>query len=445
MLLVGKVLEKQQIYTWLQKKLSEDKRNLVCIIKPDSYDVQGIVRLSKSIKEKDQKGYLSESLWKFLIYSEIALAAYKKIKMLPYVDKDTPEDKLEKLMENQGSMFLDEFAVRLERAVNSLSFNADHDSLYDYRTAISEILHARVLRILREILGKILTTKKHVIVLMDNLDKSWDKKEDLNYLSYFLFGLLNVAREITKEFAKKDHWRKPVNVSITIFLRSDIFERVMKNAREPDKISCDKLHWEDPEVLIRIIEERLSASREIADPGHIWEEVFCPTVKNESSRKYILDVVLPRPRDLVYFIKAALSVAINRGHDRIQEEDIIEAEKQYSQFVFEVIQVENGVSLPELETILFEFVGGKTTLEKSEILDIFSKSKISKDLHNDALLHLITLSFLGVETDRNKFRFCNNINDLNKIIKLSERFISTENFTQKYQIHKAFHAYLEVS
>jgi hypothetical protein len=38
---------------------------------------------------------------------------------------------------------------------------------------------------------------------MDNLDKAWDKKEDINYLSDFLFGLLNVARDIPKEFAKK--------------------------------------------------------------------------------------------------------------------------------------------------------------------------------------------------------------------------------------------------
>jgi hypothetical protein len=99
------------------KKLSEDKRNLVCVIKPVSYDVQGIVRLSKSIKEKDQKGYLSEALWKFLIYSEIARTTYEKIKQLPYIEKNSPESKLEELMEEKGSMLLDEFAVRLERAV----------------------------------------------------------------------------------------------------------------------------------------------------------------------------------------------------------------------------------------------------------------------------------------------------------------------------------------
>ncbi len=222
------------------RKLSEDKRNLVCVIKPVSYDVQGVVRLGKAIKEKDKKGYLAETLWKFLIFSEIALAAYEEIKQLPYVDEKSPEGKLKELMEAQGSILLDDFAVRLERCVNNLSSNTTGKSLYDFRAAISEILHDNILRSLRNQLGDLLARRKRVIILIDNLDKAWDRRDDLEHLSDFLFGLLSVAKNIPKEFAKHDYWRKPVNVSITIFLRSDIFERVMKNAREPDKIPCDK-------------------------------------------------------------------------------------------------------------------------------------------------------------------------------------------------------------
>ena len=426
------------------RKLSEDKRNLVCVIKPVSYDVQGVVRLGKAIKEKDKKGYLAETLWKFLIFSEIALAAYEEIKQLPYVDEKSPEGKLKELMEAQGSILLDDFAVRLERCVNNLSSNTTGKSLYDFRAAISEILHDNILRSLRNQLGDLLTRRKRVIILIDNLDKAWDRRDDLEHLSDFLFGLLSVAKNIPKEFAKHDYWRKPVNVSITIFLRSDIFERVMKNAREPDKIPCDKLLWDDPVVLMRIVDERLAANREGLDPALLWGEVFCPTVKNEPSKKYILDMILPRPRDLVYFTKAALSTAVNRGHSRVEEDDILEAEKLYSQFVFEAVQVENGISLPELEIILFEFVGGSSILHKNEVFKILSKSGIDKNRHDYALRHLIALSFLGVEIKLNEFRFCTSADEIRKIERLSERYITTENKAQRYQIHKAFHAYLEV-
>ncbi len=43
------------------KRLNEDKRNLVCVIKPVSYDVQGVVRLGKRIEERDKKGYFLSS------------------------------------------------------------------------------------------------------------------------------------------------------------------------------------------------------------------------------------------------------------------------------------------------------------------------------------------------------------------------------------------------
>lgn len=426
------------------KRLGEDKRNLVCVIKPDSYDVQGVVRLGKKIKERDKKGYLAEALWKFLIFSEIARAAYEEILQLPGVDENSPEGRLKELMETQGSILQDDFAVRLERCVNDLYSSSTEESLYDFRAAISEHLHEGVLRVLRDRLGKVLTGRQRVAVLIDNLDKAWDRREDIGHLSDFLFGLIRVARGIPKEFARADYWRKPVRVSITIFLRSDIFSRVMKDAREPDKIQYDRLAWEDSETLMRVVDKRLEANREGVSADSLWGEVFCPMVGNESSRKYILRTILPRPRDLVFFTKAALSTAVNRGHSRVEEKDILEAEKLYSQFVFEVVQVENGISLPKLEAIMFGFVGGSTILSREDVLRTISKSHIDKERQEYALRHLVVLSFLGVEIKPNEFRYCSNVGEMEKLERLSDRYASDSARAPRYQIHKAFRAYLEV-
>jgi len=427
------------------KRLREDKRNLVCVIKPLSYDVQGIVRLGKKIKERDKKGYLAEALWKFLIFSEIARAAYEEILQRPYVGENSPEGRLTELMETQGSILQDDFAVRLERCVNDLYFSSTEESLYDFRNAISEHLHKSVLRVLRDRLGKLLTGRQRVAILIDNLDKAWDRREDIEHLSEFLLGLLRVARDIPKEFAKTDRRRKPVHVSITIFLRSDIFGRVMKDAREPDKIQHDRLAWEDRETLMRVVDERLAANREGISADSLWGDVFCSMVGNESSRKYILRTILPRPRDLVFFTKAALSTAVNRAHSRVKEEDILEAEKLYSQFVFEVVQVENRISLPELEAIMFEFVGGSKILSREDVLRTISKSRINRERQEYALRHLVVLSFLGVEIKPNKFRYCSDVDEMQKLERLSDRYASDSASAPRYQIHKAFHAYLEVA
>ena len=427
------------------KRLSADKRNLVCVIKPVSYDVQGVVRLGRGIEERDKKGYLAEALWKFLIFSEMARAAYEELLERPYVDENSPEGRLKELMEGQESTLQDEFAVRLERCVRSLHSSSTEDSLHDFRGAISEHLHESVLRELRKLLGEVLTGRQRVAILIDNLDKAWDHREDIEHLSDFLFGLLRVAKSIPREFARADYWRKPVNVSITIFLRNDIFGRVMKKAREPDKIQYDRLAWEDREALMRVIDERLAVNREGMSPELLWEEVFCPMVGSESSRDYILRTILPRPRDLVFFTKAALSTALNRGHGRVEEEDIREAESLYSQFIFEVVQVENGISLPELEDMMFEFVGGREILSRGEVLRTIAKSGVDEDRQQYALRHLIALSFLGVEVRSNEFRYCSNIDEIQKLERLSERFGGDSAVAPRYRIHKAFHAFLEVA
>ncbi|MGZ5120963.1 MAG: methyltransferase, partial [Burkholderiales bacterium] len=45
-----------------------------------------------------------------------------------------------------------------------------------------------------------------------------------------------------------------------VFLRSDIFNRLVAVAREPDKLSFTRLKWDDPEFLLRVVEERYVAS-----------------------------------------------------------------------------------------------------------------------------------------------------------------------------------------
>ena len=426
-------------------RLREDKRNLVCVIKPVSYDFQGVIRLVKQVSERDKKGYLAEALWKFLIFSEIAYTIYDELKKHPYILPDSQEKYLIDLMEKQEGFLKTNFAVRLETCVNNLLSNLPRGSLGDFQGAISEILHGSILQDLRKHLGNILTTHKRVTVLIDNLDKAWDRREDIENLSDFLFGLLRVARDIPKEFARHDNWRKSVNISITIFLRSDIFTQVVKEAREPDKIPYVRLSWDDSDTLMRVLDERLAINRSAGDIESVWQGVFCSSVNGIPSRKYILDVILPRPRDLIFFAKSALSIAVNRGHTRVEESDIYQARKQYSQFVFEVIQVENAISLPDLEAIMFEFVGRNCILTKDEVLAAISKSGLEDERHEYAISHLITLSFLGVEINPNEFRYCTNSEEILKLEKLSERYAERSMKKPRYKIHNAFHAYLEVN
>jgi hypothetical protein len=66
-----------------EAQLRSDTRNLVCTIKPPGYDLDGLVRLLKRFEQRDEKGYVAESLWKYLLATERALAVERDLVRWP--------------------------------------------------------------------------------------------------------------------------------------------------------------------------------------------------------------------------------------------------------------------------------------------------------------------------------------------------------------------------
>ncbi len=60
----------------LKDELSKQRLNVVCVIKPPPYQMERIVTLLKKYEYLDVKEYTIESLWKFLLLTEIANTAY---------------------------------------------------------------------------------------------------------------------------------------------------------------------------------------------------------------------------------------------------------------------------------------------------------------------------------------------------------------------------------
>ena len=63
--------------------------------------------------------------------------------------------------------------------------------------------------------------------------------------------------------------------------------------------------------------------------------------------------------------KAAVNIAINRGHDQVLPDDLLSAREQYSQYAFNSILKEDDPVKGKLEAVLYEFAGtGKQLLKK---------------------------------------------------------------------------------
>jgi len=432
----------------LEAALGADRRNLVCVIKPITYEMQGIIELLQRYKSINLKTYAVESIWKFLIYSEVANVALHAIEERVAQQVSDNEKDLVALMDQHSEMLKGDFSVRLERCILSMlqasPGEKQTNTFESEKKAISEILHSTQLRRLREVLALALKGKKRIAILIDNLDKGWDKQSDIDTMSEFLLGLLSASGRIEQDFKNVGFERITLQTTLTVFLREDIFLRVMSIAGEPDKIARSRLTWSDDEVLIRVVEQRFSSSMNKA-PAEVWGNYFVDAVRGPTAKGYFLSRILKRPRDLVFFIKAAINLAVNRRHPMVTEVDILDAEKQYSQFAIDSILVENGITISALEELLYGFLGCESELRAEQVMEIVAQAKIPAEKAQYVVDHLCSLTFLGVEVRQDEFRYSDGAAELTKNLALARQLAATRGVLCRYRIHPAFRAFLEIA
>jgi len=431
----------------LSEELSADPRNHICVIKPVDYELEGLLDMLRQQMPRAEKGYLVESFWKFLVYTELTKSVYDELLAKPdYYVRTEDESRLCEFVEQHQSLITSEFSARLEAVVIRLLDLKTGGGIEQQRVRISERLHSEMIGKLRVLLGKVLATKSKVVILVDNLDKAWTKSADLELLSEFLYSLLGVSARIAQEFSKDASRLNPINLYFTLFLRSDIHAAMIGFVRERDKLPVRRLTWQDPELLRRVVEERFVASgAQVADPSEIWDRYFPPTVRGEPTRDYLMRLILPRPRDLIYLVKASLQFAINRKHTRIEEKDLLSGEEQYSAFALDSLLSEAAVRIPGIEDLLLNFVQGA---------DIVTDEGIQREIlaagHEpegvDAVVDTLgALAFLGYEVAPGRFEFLYELDNTAKILSMSRK--SADEFNQgvrRFFIHPAYHSYLEL-
>jgi hypothetical protein len=431
----------------LAEELAADIRNYVCVVKPVDYELQGLLEMLAQELSRSEKGYLIESFWKFLLFTELAKGIYEQVVAKPaYYVRTEAEAELHAFVDEHRAVITPEFSVRLDTAVNRLRNLVSSGSAEKQRLSISERLHSEMLARLRALLGKALGGKARVAILVDNLDKAWNQHTDLQMLSELLFGLLSVSGRVAEEFEKESHWRDSVNLSLTIFLRSDIYAVMIRFARERDKLPIRRMTWEDPELLRRVLQERfVKSGADVVRPDGIWEKYFCPTVRNTPIREYLADAVLPRPRDLIYLVKTALQFAVNRGHMRIEEKDLMAAEEQYSRFALDSLLVESGTRVARLDELVYEFVGGREIVTDKDVTRAMERARIPVGSLKDVTDTLCEITFLGLEVGPGRFAYLYDEDSTTKVQVLARKTAAEYTSGQyRYRINKVFHAYLEI-
>ena len=429
----------------MQAALVMDRRNHVCIVKPVGYEIDGLVRVLQSIVSKSERGYLIESLWKFLIYSEIARSIYQFVKSRPPYHMPTDaESQLLGYYDNNCDLLSPPFSERLDVVLRSLTDVGELVDEITQRRRISELLHLNQLRDLRDILGRVLSAFDKVSILIDNLDAQWGTNANVEPLSELLWGLLQVSDDIVSQFQIDDHWRTAANVNLTIFLRSDIFAFIQPTAPEQDKLPIQRIIWDDPEVLKRLINHRLEfGSRSSEAAGAIWDKLFPTEVVGISAWDFVTNTVLPRPRDIVYLMREAVDSAINRGHPTVTPQDFLDARDKYSEYVIRSILAEDDPRKGMLEAVIYEFAGHPKIVSRSAIERIFRIAQVAPSDDEFYVDLLCDVNFLKIAS-KEGYRYARHEADRQIARRIASQLAEQNGNEESYEVSSAFWVVLQL-
>lgn len=256
--------------------LAKDRRNLVVKVKPTSYELAGLIELVGRFTLHAGSEYLLNNLWNFLLSTEVATHLLAAADDNPAGIGGTPalqalDHRLELMSVDRKS----DLATRLEDAVAQIQAKAHeaHDDR-DLREIVGGALGVHWFKDLhREIREAAADRYQRVAVLVDNLDKAWERGANFKATSRFLLALLSASGQFRKALLRGS---EDLELTLGVFIRADIYEVMTKYAREPDKIGPLTVHWNDPHLLVRVLEERYAANRVRRRPADddMWSSIF---------------------------------------------------------------------------------------------------------------------------------------------------------------------------
>lgn len=438
----GKTANAMQAFT----EVASNKTNLPVLIKPPGFEFSAIMDVVHKLPTI-QHEYFFDALWRFVVQTEIASTVLRTIEGRPRaVPRSETERTFMQYADDAPFEIRLDISIRLDQALSALlTMLGDVPPELDRgRDHINEAFHSSALAELRQNLGPVLKDRRRVAVFVDNLDKGWEKGADFKIMARFILGLLVAQGRLVQDFSRHDSWRDKIKLTVAVFLRSDIYNYLVKEAREPDKLPISTIVWRDQETLLTVIEERfLASNQDYRDPDELWSRFFCSEVSGVSTKKFLSTVVLPRPRDIVYFCNAAVGRAIDRRHEKVLEEDFIAAQETYSRYAYEALLVENGVTIPEMEDALFGFLGLPHTLTTKDAFSAIASAGIPDNRTRPILDKPISMSFLGIETQPEVFHYPEAGSDYVRSTKLAS-LLQPSVDEQRLKIHPAYYNFLAV-
>jgi hypothetical protein len=194
-------------------------------------------------------------------------------------------------------------------------------------TEVTELVHKRNIRDIREALSAYLAFKDSVWVLFDNLDKGWSPHGLTTSDVMILRCLIDAARKIQRELQREGH-----DFHCVVFVRNDVYQLLVDASADYGKESRAVLDWTDPDLLREVLRRRLirNALPEDTSFARVWSQICVSHYHGEETSQYLIDRSLMRPRNLIKLVAHCRGFAVGLERARIETEDLEKGLRAYS-------------------------------------------------------------------------------------------------------------------
>jgi hypothetical protein len=153
---------------------------------------------------------------------------------------------------------------------------------------------------------------------------------------------------------------------------------------------------------------------------------------------------MPRPRDLIFMFREVIGCAVNRGHATVTDNDALKAEERYSQYVLDSLVHESGMTIEQVESLLFGFVGEPAVLGRETLLTILCKAGVKQDECEAVTKVLVDIGFLGLEVSPEHFEYSYDENRRGLLYAKAAKYSASSVSASRFKVNRPFHRSLEI-
>ena len=350
---------KTAVFLQVRDRTRVDKSNIVVDLQPEGYQ---LLKLKEFIVAQLSYGTRREflaSFWEYIVWLEIAYKLLEKDQKAVQYDSrllvayDRLQEEYSRRVEGTGD-FAERLANLTDRIVGRYQAECGAvDANLSSSSRILEIVYGSEIRSMRAEVLDYLGRKGSVFFLFDNLDRFWVPPSFSETDAAIVSGLIESLADVRKRFR-----RAGIDFYWAIFLRSDVFEFVVKGMSDYGKLAVASVEWNDRELLFALFKNRIVRGLEspVSNWEEIWEAVSVQTVKGRPTTDFLLDSSLMRPRYLIRLFETARRRAITLGRQRIEEVDYENAAAELGWQVLEDFDRELSDVVPDVELLIFDLV-----------------------------------------------------------------------------------------